>query len=180
MDTSGADQPRISLDELISDQQFSMPTMLDEGTLPMPSNPLPEPSTPQPPQDPPAAQNTGKPSPAPSTPHQPAPAPAPLASQKIAVELPSSNMASSKKEEVIRSLSQARSAKGKRKLFTVAEDAQILDLMERNPEFKLAFLAKMVSNKLGRSKESVRDRIRKHVKLLSDEDKAKLRKAAKV
>lgn len=75
----------------------------------------------------------------------------------------------------------ARSARSaKRRLFTIQEDAKILDYIARNPELKRSKTAMMLAGKLDRSKESIRDRIKRHLSKLSENDKKKIMEQAKV
>lgn len=96
---------------------------------------------------------------------------------QIVVELPISvtSRDQSIKKKFERSVSMARSARStKRRLFTIQEDAKILDYIARNPELKRSKTALMLAGKLDRSKESIRDRIKRHLSKLSDNDKKKI------
>lgn len=82
------------------------------------------------------------------------------------------------------SKSQPRSSSKKgaskpRNFFTVKEDWTIIEFMKRNNEVKNTVIAKTMGKKLGRSSESIRDRIKKYLNKISDKDHAKIQKAAK-
>ena len=55
-----------------------------------------------------------------------------------------------------------------------------MDYMKRNPELKMSKLVTMLVSKLDRSKESIRDRIRRHLSKMSDNDKKTIIDSAKV
>ena len=102
---------------------------------------------------------------------------------QIVVELPISIISKDQsiKKKFERSVSMARSARSsKRRLFTIQEDAKILDYITRNPELKRSKTAMMLAGQLDRSKEAIRDRIKRHLSNLSDNDKKKILEQAKV
>jgi hypothetical protein len=74
----------------------------------------------------------------------------------------------------------AAKASNQRKFFTVSEDFKIIDFMRRNPEIKVTAVAKAMGETLGRSSESIRDRIKRYLSKLSKKDLTKIGTAAKV
>lgn len=94
---------------------------------------------------------------------------------RIMVELPVSN-----KKRTVRSASLGRPMAIRRKLFSISDDALLLQTVSGNPGMKISKIAKTLSEKMGRSKDSVRDRLRKILNKLSLQDKNKIILASKV
>jgi len=67
-----------------------------------------------------------------------------------------------------------------RNFFTVAEDNTILEFLTRNSELKMTAISKIMAQKLNRSTESVRDRIKKYLSKISEKDVKLIATAAKV
>ena len=67
-----------------------------------------------------------------------------------------------------------------RRLFTVQDDAQLLEMKTQHPEFKNSKISKLLSPQLGRSTDSIRDRLRKILNKLPPEDITRIKQAAKV
>lgn len=66
-----------------------------------------------------------------------------------------------------------------RNYFTVSEDWTILEFSKRNSEVKNTVVAKTMAQKLGRSSESIRDRVKKYLSKISEKDHSKIQAAAK-
>ena len=77
------------------------------------------------------------------------------------------------------SKSSAKKVSKARNYFTVSEDWTILEFHKRNSEVKTTVVAKTMAQKLGRSSESIRDRLKKYLSKISEKDHCKIQKAAK-
>ena len=75
--------------------------------------------------------------------------------------------------------SSAKKVSKARNYFTVSEDWTILEFHKRNSEVKTTVVAKTMAQKLGRSSESIRDRLKKYLTKISEKDHSKIQKAAK-
>lgn len=77
------------------------------------------------------------------------------------------------------SKSSAKKVSKARNYFTVSEDWTILEFTKRNSEVKTTVVAKTMAQKLGRSSESIRDRLKKYLTKINEKDHSKIQKAAK-
>ena len=78
------------------------------------------------------------------------------------------------------SAKKATGSKSTRNYYTVSEDWQIIEFIKRNTELKATATAQILGQKLGRNKESIRDRVKRYLSKIPDKDHSKIRTAAKV
>ena len=67
-----------------------------------------------------------------------------------------------------------------RNFFTVEEDWTILESIKKNKDYNISAISNQVGLKLGRSTESIRDRIKKYLSKIRANDQKKIELAARV